>query len=122
MIVSWLLAARPKTLVASFIPVLLGVSLAFNQHRELSFSLIVMCLTFAVLVQIATNFANDYFDFVIALGVVYTLNLEQALKTIHEIKRVTKKFSFITLASYNNDEDYFLFKDKKIWDLNFFLF
>lgn len=56
-------------------------------------------------------FPDDYFDFVIALGVVYTLNLEQALKTIHEIKRVTKKFSFITLASYNNDEDYFLFKD-----------
>jgi 1,4-dihydroxy-2-naphthoate octaprenyltransferase len=64
MIVSWLLAARPKTLVASVIPVSLGVSLAFNQHRELSFCLIGMCLTFAVLVQIATNFANDYFDFV----------------------------------------------------------
>ena len=64
MIVSWLLAARPKTLVASVIPVSLGVSLAFNQHRELSVSLIGMCLAFAMLVQIATNLANDYFDFV----------------------------------------------------------
>jgi len=56
-------------------------------------------------------FPDNYFDFVIALGVIYTLNLEEALKTINEINRITKKFSFITLASYENDNDYFLFKD-----------
>ena len=56
-------------------------------------------------------FPDNYFDFVIALGVVYTLNLEEASKVINEINRITKKFSFITLASYDKDDDYFLFRD-----------
>jgi 1,4-dihydroxy-2-naphthoate octaprenyltransferase len=58
----WLLAARPKTLVASIIPVSLGVSLAYEQSKHISFDLIVMCFLFSILVQIATNFANDFFD------------------------------------------------------------
>ena len=58
----WLLAARPKTLVASIIPVSLGACLAFKQVNNLSIPLIAMCLIFSILVQIATNFANDYFD------------------------------------------------------------
>ena len=56
-------------------------------------------------------FPDNHFDFVIALGVVYTLNLEESIKTLMEIVRVSKKFSFITLASYSNSENYFLFKD-----------
>ena len=59
----WLLAARPKTLVASIIPVSLGASLAFQQSEDLSFALLTMCFLFSMLVQVATNFANDYFDF-----------------------------------------------------------
>lgn len=59
----WVLAARPKTLVASIIPVSLGASLAFQQSEDLSFALLAMCFLFSILVQIATNFANDYFDF-----------------------------------------------------------
>lgn len=58
----WLLAARPKTLVASIIPVSLGVSLAIQQSKDLSFELIIMCFLFSILVQVATNFSNDYFD------------------------------------------------------------
>ena len=53
----------PKTLVASIIPVSLGTSLAFQQSEDLSFALIAMCFLFSFLLQIATNFANDYFDF-----------------------------------------------------------
>ena len=56
-------------------------------------------------------FPDNYFDLVIGLGVVYTLSLEQAVKVIKEINRVSKNLSFITLASYENPEDYFLFKD-----------
>ena len=58
----WLLAARPKTLVASIIPVSLGVCLAFEQVSIIRIELIIMCFLFSILVQIATNFANDYFD------------------------------------------------------------
>lgn len=58
----WLLASRPKTLVASIIPVSLGVCLAFKEVSNISIELIAMCFLFSILVQIATNFANDYFD------------------------------------------------------------
>jgi 1,4-dihydroxy-2-naphthoate octaprenyltransferase len=59
----WVLATRPKTLVASIIPVSVGVSLAFNQVGTVRIDLICLCFMFSLLVQIATNFANDYFDF-----------------------------------------------------------
>ena len=60
--VLWLLASRPKTLVASIIPVTLGVCLALKEVSNIAIELIVMCFLFSILVQIATNFANDYFD------------------------------------------------------------
>jgi 1,4-dihydroxy-2-naphthoate octaprenyltransferase len=57
----YLLAARPKTLPAAFAPVAIGSALAF---REGVFSpgIAGLCLLFALLVQITTNYANDYFD------------------------------------------------------------
>lgn len=59
---AWVLAARPKTLAASVSPVLIGAALAY---RHGSFMLIpaVLCLCVALFAQIASNFANDYFDF-----------------------------------------------------------
>lgn len=56
-------------------------------------------------------FTDNYFDFVIALGVVYTQNLDYALETLKEIIRVSKQNCFVTLASYTTQADYFLFKD-----------
>jgi len=59
---SWILASRPKTLPAAIAPVLVGTSLAYHVGK---FQLVPasICLLFALLIQIATNFANDYFDF-----------------------------------------------------------
>lgn len=59
----WILAARPKTLPAAIIPVLLGCALAWKAgaFQWLPASL---CFAFALLVQIGTNFANDYYDFI----------------------------------------------------------
>lgn len=59
---SWLLAARPRTLPASLSPVLLGCALAW---RDGFFQWIpaILCLSVALLAQVASNFANDYFDF-----------------------------------------------------------
>ncbi|AOS45513.1 1,4-dihydroxy-2-naphthoate octaprenyltransferase [Lacunisphaera limnophila] len=59
----WLEAARPRTLPAAVIPVMVGTALA-AAHGAADYVQAVVCLTFAVLVQIGTNFANDYFDFV----------------------------------------------------------
>lgn len=59
---AWLLAARPKTWIASISPVLIGTSLATQQARIKPF--IFFCtLLFALLIQIGTNYANDCFDF-----------------------------------------------------------
>ncbi len=58
----WLLAARPKTLPAAIAPVLIGIVMA---HESGGFDLwaAVAALLGAVLIQVGTNFANDYFDF-----------------------------------------------------------
>ena len=57
----WAMTLRPRTLVASFSPVLIGSSFAII---DLKFSILIFLLTLgaASLVQILTNFANDYFD------------------------------------------------------------
>lgn len=59
---AWLEAARPKTLPASVSPVLLGSALAYydGSFRPLP---ALLCLMVALFAQIASNFANDYFDF-----------------------------------------------------------
>ncbi len=59
----WLEAARPKTLPAAVIPVMVGTALA-AAHGGANYGKAAICLAFALLVQIGTNFANDYFDFV----------------------------------------------------------
>jgi len=59
----WVEAARPKTLPAAVIPVLVGTALA-HAHGALHWGAAAVCLAFGLLVQIGTNFANDYYDFV----------------------------------------------------------
>lgn len=57
----WLIAARPHTLPAAAAPVILGMALAY---RDGLFSALAasFALAGALLIQIGTNFANDYFD------------------------------------------------------------
>jgi 1,4-dihydroxy-2-naphthoate octaprenyltransferase len=61
-VAAWIEAARPKTLAASISPVLLGVALAYYDG---AFDIVpaILCLGVALFAQIASNFANDYFDF-----------------------------------------------------------
>ena len=56
-------------------------------------------------------FDDGVFDYVIAIGPVYTLNLNDAIKCLKEIKRVGKGKSFVTLGSYTNKENFWLFKN-----------
>jgi len=60
---AWWLAIRPRTLPAAVGPVLVGVGLAIGDHL---FSLLpaLAALAGALLLQIASNLANDYYDFV----------------------------------------------------------
>jgi 1,4-dihydroxy-2-naphthoate octaprenyltransferase len=57
----WLESTRPKTLPAALCPVMVGSALAYHDgffHWIPS----LICLCFALLIQIGTNFANDYLD------------------------------------------------------------
>ena len=59
---AWILASRPKTLVASVVPVAVGSALAYRDTGEFPTALFALALLFSVLIQIGTNFSNDYFD------------------------------------------------------------
>ena len=59
---AWIEAARPKTLAASVSPVLLGVALGYYDG-EFMWLPALLCFLVALFAQIASNFANDYFDF-----------------------------------------------------------
>lgn len=60
-----MLAARPKTLTGAAVPVMIGLSLAFADVGG-SFKILpaVLCLLFALVMQVDANFINDYFDFI----------------------------------------------------------
>ncbi len=57
----WLIAFRPKTLSASFSPILVGNVLAF-QSASFSWYIAITSLFCALCLQITANLANDYFD------------------------------------------------------------
>ncbi len=56
------IAARPKTLIASISPICIGSCFALKEKLFSPF-LFLFVLLFALCIQIGTNFANDYFDF-----------------------------------------------------------
>ena len=60
---AWVLASRPKTLTAAAAPVLAGVGVAAHFHTVEVLPALA-ALVGALLIQVATNLANDYYDFV----------------------------------------------------------
>jgi 1,4-dihydroxy-2-naphthoate octaprenyltransferase len=59
---TWYLAIRPKTLWAAISPVIIGTAMAYGEGKLHILSAVLAGMA-AVLIQIGTNFANDYFDF-----------------------------------------------------------
>ncbi len=60
---AWILAARPATLPAAAVPVIVGAAAAVSDGAKFRPLVFVATLTCALLIQIGTNFANDYSDF-----------------------------------------------------------
>lgn len=60
---AWILAARPRTLPAAAVPVMIGTAIAASLGTFQALPAI-LCLVFALLIQVGTNYANDYFDFI----------------------------------------------------------
>ena len=58
----WILAARPKTLVAGLIPVVLGSALAYRDGG-FQWRIFLCALVGALAIQIGTNYVNDASDF-----------------------------------------------------------
>jgi 1,4-dihydroxy-2-naphthoate octaprenyltransferase len=57
----WILATRVKTLPAALVPVAVGTALA-TRIGPVRPALVLSCAAFALLVQVATNLANDLYD------------------------------------------------------------
>jgi len=55
--------ARPKTLAASWVPILVGSSLAIHEGYKMKMWVAVWALISATFIQIGTNFVNDALDF-----------------------------------------------------------
>ncbi|MFM9413228.1 1,4-dihydroxy-2-naphthoate polyprenyltransferase [Peptococcus simiae] len=59
----WWRMIRPHTLSASFIPVFVGTALAMQESGRLRDLILLAMLAASVLIQIAANLLNEYFDF-----------------------------------------------------------
>ncbi len=59
---NWLLACRPKTLPAAIAPVIIGTTLAIGDGG-FHWPSAILCFLGAIIIQIGTNLANDYYDF-----------------------------------------------------------
>lgn len=60
---AWFLAARPKTLTGAVAPVCVGLSAAWVALGDLQWTPAILCIAFAILMQIDANLVNDYLDF-----------------------------------------------------------
>ena len=58
----WILASRPKTLLAALAPVFVGTAVAINADK-LNIIAALIALICSVLIQIGTNFVNDLYDY-----------------------------------------------------------
>lgn len=64
----WWHLTRPHTLTASFVPVLLGTSMALSiDHETIHFGLFFAMLIASMLIQAATNMFNEYYDYKLGL-------------------------------------------------------
>lgn len=92
---TWLLASRPKTLWAGVAPVIMGTAMAFADE-VFHWPSALAALLCAVLIQIGTNFANDYFDFVHGADTAERLGPTRATQA-GLVKPKTMKKAFISI-------------------------
>ena len=59
----WILASRPKTLGAAVSPVVIGTAMAYS-YGLVNWFAGISALLCSIFIQIGTNFANDYFDYI----------------------------------------------------------
>jgi len=65
---AWLLAARPKTLAGAAVPVMIGIAFCYADAQLYGWNIFswkpaLLCLLFALIMQIDANFINDFYDY-----------------------------------------------------------
>lgn len=93
----WFEAMRPKTLPAAVAPVFLGSGLAYADG-DFHFLAAMICLLFALLVQIGTNFANDYLDGIKGTDTKERIGPVRAVATGLIAPEVMKRVTILVLA------------------------
>ena len=58
----WIMASRPRTLLAAFVPVIVGTSVAFYDSKANILAAFI-ALVCSILIQVGTNFVNDLYDY-----------------------------------------------------------
>lgn len=94
---SWVEASRPKTLPASLSPVLLACVLAWHDG-VFRLAPALLCFGVALLAQIASNFANDYFDYKKGADTEDRLGPERAVAQGWITPEAMLKATFLTLG------------------------
>jgi ubiquinone/menaquinone biosynthesis C-methylase UbiE len=62
----------------------------------------------------ALPFPDNSFDFVISINTVHNLDLEECKEAIREIERVKRKYAFITVDAFHNEEEE---RRMRMWNL-----
>jgi 1,4-dihydroxy-2-naphthoate polyprenyltransferase len=88
---------RPHTLTASFIPVLIGTTLAWKATRHLHWMLFLAMLVASILIQAATNMFNEYFDYMSGLDTVDSVGISG---TITHDRVPPKTILYIAVATF----------------------
>ncbi|MBO5961184.1 MAG: 1,4-dihydroxy-2-naphthoate octaprenyltransferase [Paludibacteraceae bacterium] len=97
MIKSWIEAMRLRTLPVSVAGVIAGIACAIEQD---AFKLIpaVLCLAFATMAQIASNFGNEYYDFKNGIDKKGRAGFRRGVTEGEINPTAMKRATFITLA------------------------
>ncbi|MCR4920139.1 MAG: 1,4-dihydroxy-2-naphthoate octaprenyltransferase [Bacteroidaceae bacterium] len=77
---AWLLAARPKTLTGAAVPVLVALCAAWSSvPQDFDWLPALLCMAFALLMQVDANLVNDYFDWADGVDTAERLGPERAV-------------------------------------------
>lgn len=94
---TWIEAARPQTLAAAFTPIFIGAGIAWHDSSfsAASTSVALVC---ALLIQIGTNFANDYYDFIKGADTHERIGFQRATAAGLIAPKTMRNATIITMA------------------------
>ena len=97
-VAAWIGAARPRTLPAAVVPVVVGLALAAREE-PLDVGVAAVTLLAAILIQIGTNLANDYYDFVAGADTSERLGPRRITQAGLAAPATVRAAAFVTLGA-----------------------